>query len=75
MAITNYVFMARVDMLTLGYHAKSGLASKTDISVIVFGANVIFLANSPPLMNFLQMVCVFMRPMGRGALCVEMLCV
>jgi hypothetical protein len=40
MAITNYVFMARVDLLTLGYHAKSGLASKTDISVIVFGANV-----------------------------------
>ena len=32
--------MARVDLLTLGYHAKSGLASKTDISVIVFGANV-----------------------------------
>jgi hypothetical protein len=40
MAITNCVFMAREDLLTLGYHAKSGLASKTDISVIVFGANV-----------------------------------
>src|SRR4029077_5922185 len=40
MAITNCVFTAREDLLTLGYHAKSGLASKTNISVIVFGANV-----------------------------------
>jgi hypothetical protein len=40
MAITNYAFMARVDLLTLGYHAKSGLTSKTDISAFVFGANV-----------------------------------
>jgi hypothetical protein len=39
MAITNYVFMAIVVLLTVGYHVASGLTPKTETFAIVYGEN------------------------------------